>query len=66
LTEGILKQQYRLIDPVVEKEFSGLPQSFQLVNYVCKDTSATTKIRIQVLLVLEDHLMICASKVLAS
>ena len=46
LTEGISKQQYRLIDPVVEKEFSGLPQSFQLVNYVCKDTSATTKIRV--------------------
>jgi hypothetical protein len=46
LTEGISKQQYRLIDPLVEQEFLGLPQSFQLVNYVCKDTSATTKIRV--------------------
>ena len=44
LTEGISKQQYRLINQDVEKEFTGLPQSFQLVNYVCKDTSATTKI----------------------
>ena len=36
LTEGISKQQYRLINQDVEKEFTGLPQSYQLVNYVCK------------------------------
>ena len=45
VTEGVSKGQYRLITPAIEKEFTGLPQSYQLVKYVCKDTSATTKIR---------------------
>ena len=44
--EGVSKGQYRLINDEVEKEYIGLPQSFQLVNYVCKETSATTKIRV--------------------
>ena len=41
-----VKGQYRLINDDVEKEYMNLPQSFQLVNYVCKESSATTKIRV--------------------
>ena len=37
LCEGITKGQYRLIDAAVEKEYMNLPQSYQLVNYVCKE-----------------------------
>ena len=44
--EGVAKKQYLLVDETVEKEFEGLPCSFQLINYVVKDTSATTKIRV--------------------
>ena len=44
--EGINKQQYKVINDDVAKELEGLPQSWQLINYVIKDTSATTKIRV--------------------
>ena len=44
--EGINKQQYMVINYDVAKELEGLPQSWQLINYVIKDTSATTKIRV--------------------
>ena len=44
--EGINKKQYVVISDTVAKELEGLPQSFQLINYVIKDTSATTKIRV--------------------
>ena len=42
----LLKKQYTLIDADCEATHSGLPVSYQLINFICKDTSASTKIRV--------------------
>ena len=44
--EGVTKKQYTLIDADCEAAHSGLPVSYQLINFICKDTSASTKIRV--------------------
>ena len=42
----LLKKQYTLINAECEAAHAGLPVSYQLINFICKDTSTNTKIRV--------------------
>ena len=44
--EGVSKKQYTLIDADCEAAHAGLPVTYQLINFICKDASASTKIRV--------------------
>ena len=44
--EGVDKGQYVIVDKEVQEQHQDEPVSYQLINYIIKDTSASTKLRV--------------------